>query len=375
MRKDEQLDELSKLLDSMEQDNALNERMNQFASQKKHHDDTLDIPVLQRGDLTQEESEVEKTRIAEPIKSSEVVTDQEATVVIHDDEIQSLLNETQAKSVKPLKPVKNTNQTAKYVLIGLAVLLVIFMLIGAFFLLNGSDEPSSKPTTEEKTHTSGYQKLHDWAKSYNELSSQEKKDIVNYSDIYDNLTKKEKATIDRLLEEATGSDFEVLLKSATKSKNKNNKNNDAAVAEKKAQIRSQISSLRDQLADAKVNLSGAQADLDAIQKQYDDTNKKIQELNTKIETQTATVDQDATKLNQLIDEGADQTDINQARLQYNNDYSILTSYQNQLAQNQANLNSIQTNLDNAKQVASQAQAQVDDYNAQIASLQKELSAL
>lgn len=169
------------------------------------------------------------------------------TVVIDDDEIQSLLEEgkgpqlkreviNKKKDSKKKASKKNNSKTGLYIGLGVVgVLLISLLIFGGIKLvtsgLSGSDEKT------EEVQKKNYQELLDFANNYDSLSSSEKKEIVDLESKYNSLTRKQREKIDEILEKATGKNFNELLAKANKKTNKNKKNNNTEIAEKKAELR------------------------------------------------------------------------------------------------------------------------------------------
>ena len=301
-------DEISQLLDSFQadQEDTLEQKMDRFTktqnrSRVKKHKPEPEIPfqskkeepslgdtfVVGSKDLNEPKEDLSATRTvmwnADELKQEADATNK--TVVIDDDEIQSLLEEgkgpqlkreviNKKKDSKKKAFKKNNSKTGLYIGLGVVgVLLISLLIFGGIKLvtsgLSGSDEKT------EEVQKKNYQELLDFANNYNSLSSSEKKEIVDLESKYNSLTRKQREKIDEILEKATGKNFNELLAKANKKTNTNKKNNNTEIAEKKAELRKKISDLKNQLSEAKVDLESAQKAQESAQSDVDSLTSKI----------------------------------------------------------------------------------------------------
>lgn len=308
-------DEISQLLDSFQadQEDTLEQKMDRFTktqnrSRVKKHKPEPEIPfqskkeepslgdmfVVGSKDLNEPKEDLSATRTvmwnADELKQEADATNK--TVVIDDDEIQSLLEEgkgpqlkreviNKKKDSKKKASKKNNSKTGLYIGLGVVgVLLISLLIFGGIKLvtsgLSGSDEKT------EEVQKKNYQELLDFANNYDSLSSSEKKEIVDLESKYNSLTRKQREKIDEILEKATGKNFNELLAKANKKTNTNKKNNNTEIAEKKAELRKKISDLKNQLSEAKADLESAQKAQESAQSDVDSLTSKINSANSSL---------------------------------------------------------------------------------------------
>lgn len=386
-------DEISQLLDSfqMDEEDTLEQKMDQFKktqnrSRVKKHKPEPEIPfqskkvepslgdtfVVGSKDLNEPESkeDLSATRTvmwnADELKQEADATNK--TVVIDDDEIQSLLEEgkgpqlkreviNKKKDSKKKASKKNNSKTGLYVGLGVVgVLLISLLIFGGIKLvtsgLSGSDEKT------EEVQKKNYQELLDFANNYDSLSSSEKKGIVNLESKYNSLTRKQREKIDEILEKATGKNFNELLAKANKKTNSKKKNNNTEIAEKKAELRKKISDLKDQLSKAKADLESAQKAQESAQSDVDSLTSKINSANSSLK--------DA------------QSAVNSAQSEYDNLVSILKRRaeldnipNDQISQDElSELSDIRTNHPNLENEVNSAKDDLDAANAALSTAQK-----
>lgn len=261
-------DEISQLLDSFQtnEEDTLEQKMDQFTknqtrSRVEKHKPEPEIPfqakkeepslgdtfVVGSKDLYEPKEDLSATRTvmwnADDLKQEADSTNQ--TVVIDDDEIQSLLEEGKGPQLKrevinkkkePSKkksaPKKSHSKTGMYVALGVVgVLLVSLLIFGGMKLMTGGLSSSDEKTSE--VQKKNYQELLDFANNYDDLSSSDQKKIIDFESKYNSLTRKQREKIDEILEEATGKTFNELLASANKKTSTKKDNNNTEIAEKK----------------------------------------------------------------------------------------------------------------------------------------------
>ena len=386
-------DEISQLLDSfqMDEEDTLEQKMDQFKktqnrSRVKKHKPEPEIPfqskkvepslgdtfVVGSKDLNEPESkeDLSATRTvmwnADELKQEADATNK--TVVIDDDEIQSLIEEgkgpqlkreviNKKKDSKKKASKKNNSKTGLYIGLGIVgVLLISLLIFGGIKLvtsgLSGSDEKT------EEVQKKNYQELLDFANNYDSLSSSEKKGIVDLESKYNSLTRKQREKIDEILEKATGKNFNELLAKANKKTNSKKKNNNTEIAEKKAELRKKISDLKDQLSKAKADLESAQKAQESAQSDVDSLTSKINSANSSLK--------DA------------QSAVNSAQSEYDNLVSILKRRaeldnipNDQITQDElSELSDIRTNHPNLENEVNSAKDKLDAANAALTTAQK-----
>ena len=432
-------DEISQLLDSfqMDEEDTLEQKMDQFKktqnrSRVKKHKPEPEIPfqskkvepslgdtfVVGSKDLNEPESkeDLSATRTvmwnADELKQEADATNK--TVVIDDDEIQSLLEEgkgpqlkreviNKKKDSKKKASKKNNSKTGLYIGLGIVgVLLISLLIFGGIKLvtsgLSGSDEKT------EEVQKKNYQELLDFANNYDSLSSSEKKGIVDLESKYNSLTRKQREKIDEILEKATGKNFNELLAKANKKTNSKKKNNNTEIAEKKAELRKKISDLKDQLSKAKADLESAQKAQESAQSDVDSLTSKINSAKSSLNDAQNAEDAAQTAYDNLVsilkrraeldnipndqitqDELSELSDIRTNHPNLENEVNSAkydldaAKSKNTDAKNNSNISSLenklstaQTKLDSAGSDVKDAQSKVDSLNSKINDYQSQL---
>lgn len=433
-------DEISQLLDSFQadQEDTLEQKMDRFTKTQnrnrvKKHKPEPEIPfqskkeepslgdtfVVGSKDLNEPKEDLSATRTvmwnADELKQEADATNK--TVVIDDDEIQSLLEEgkgpqlkreviNKKKDSKKKASKKNNSKTGLYIGLGVVgVLLISLLIFGGIKLvtsgLSGSDEKT------EEVQKKNYQELLDFANNYNSLSSSEKKEIVDLESKYNSLTRKQREKIDEILEKATGKNFNELLAKANKKTNTNKKNNNTEIAEKKAELRKKISDLKNQLSEAKADLESAQkaqesaqSDVDSLKQQVNEAQSTLDKAQSAENSACATYSEllkilERIKVLSAIDndkisqeENAELTELRTSHPdiegEVNSAYEAKKAAEaaNTDAKNKSNKSSLenklstaQTKLNSASSDVKDAQSKVDSLNSQINDYQSQLDDL
>lgn len=433
-------DEISQLLDSfqMDEEDTLEQKMDQFKktqnrSRVKKHKPEPEIPfqskkvepslgdtfVVGSKDLNEPESkeDLSATRTvmwnADELKQEADATNK--TVVIDDDEIQSLLEEgkgpqlkreviNKKKDSKKKASKKNNSKTGLYIGLGIVgVLLISLLIFGGIKLvtsgLSGSDEKT------EEVQKKNYQELLDFANNYDSLSSSEKKGIVNLESKYNSLTRKQREKIDEILEKATGKNFNELLAKANKKTNSKKKNNNTEIAEKKAELRKKISDLKDQLSKAKADLENAQKAQESAQSDVNSLKQQVNEAQSTLDKAQSAEDAAQTAYDNLVSilkrraeldnipndqiTQAELSELSDIRTNHPNlesevnkakdDLDVAKSKNTDANSNKSSLenklSTAQTKLDSAGSDVKDAQSKVDSLNSQINDYQSQLDDL
>ncbi len=434
-------DEISQLLDSFQadQEDTLEQKMDRFTktqnrSRVKKHKSEPEIPfqskkeepslgdtfVVGSKDLNEPKEDLSATRTvmwnADELKQEADATNK--TVVIDDDEIQSLLEEgkgpqlkreviNKKKDSKKKASKKNNSKTGLYIGLGVVgVLLISLLIFGGIKLvtsgLSGSDEKT------EEVQKKNYQELLDFANNYNSLSSSEKKEIVDLESKYNSLTRKQREKIDEILEKATGKNFNELLAKANKKTNTNKKNNNTEIAEKKAELRKKISDLKNQLSEAKADLESAQKAQESAQSDVDSLTSKINSAYSSLKDAQDAVNRAQSNFDNLSsiqtrreelaaidndkisqEENAELHDIRtnypnldkdvesaNATLKAAKDaYDAVQQKNSNVSSLENKLSTAQTNLNRASSDVKDAQSKVDSLNSQINDYQSQLDDL
>ena len=433
-------DEISQLLDSfqMDEEDTLEQKMDQFKktqnrSRVKKHKPEPEIPfqskkvepslgdtfVVGSKDLNEPESkeDLSATRTvmwnADELKQEADATNK--TVVIDDDEIQSLLEEgkgpqlkreviNKKKDSKKKASKKNNSKTGLYIGLGIVgVLLISLLIFGGIKLvtsgLSGSDEKT------EEVQKKNYQELLDFANNYDSLSSSEKKGIVDLESKYNSLTRKKREKIDEILEKATGKNFNELLAKANKKTNSKKKNNNTEIAEKKAELRKKISDLKDQLSKAKADLENAQKAQESAQSDVNSLKQQVNEAQSTLDKAQSAEDAAQTAYDNLVSilkrraeldnipndqiTQAELSELSDIRTNHPNlesevnkakdDLDVAKSKNTDANSNKSSLenklSTAQTKLDSAGSDVKDAQSKVDSLNSQINDYQSQLDDL
>ena len=382
-------DEISQLLDSFQtnEEDTLEQKMDQFTKnqtrsrvernkpepeipfQSKRSEPSLgDTVVVGSKDLDEPKEDLSATRTvmwnADDLKQEADSTNK--TVVIDDDEIQSLLeegkgpqlkrevvNKKKEPSKKKASTKKSNSKTGLYIVLGVVgVLLVSMLIFGGMKLLTGGLSGSDEKT--EEVQKKNYQELLDFANSYDSLSSSEKKDIVDLESKYNSLTRKQREKIDEILEGSTGKNFNELLASANKKTHSHKSNNNTEIAEKKAELKQKISNLKTQLKNAQSDLesaqkaqSDAQSDIDSLNKQIESAGGSVKEAQSAVINAQSAYDSAQSALQACENRRSELENIPNDQLtedQYNELKSLYAQHQGLVNQ----VNSAKTDLDDAK---------------------------
>lgn len=445
-KKKNENDEISQLLDSFQtnEEDTLEQKMDQFTkkqtrSRVEKHKPEPEIPfqakkvesslgdtfVVGSKDLNEPKEDLSATRTvmwnADDLKQEADSTNQ--TVVIDDDEIQSLLeegkgpqlkreviNKKKEPSQKKSAPKKSHSKTGMYVALGVVgVLLVSLLIFGGMKLMTGGLSGSDEKTSE--VQKKNYQELLDFANNYDSLSSSDQKEIVNLESKYNSLTRKQREKIDEILEKATGKNFNELLASANKKTSTKKDNNNTEIAEKKAQLKQKINDLKKQLLSAQSELenaqkaqSDAQSDVDSLQAQIDSAGSGVSDAQTayldatdafnlaqnnlaeclkiidtygEIPNDQITPEQNAQLTEAQKQKASLQSAYDAAAVEYANKKSAYEEAKknSDTSSLENKLKSAKTKLDNVNSDVTDAQSKVDSLNSQITDYQNQLNQL
>ena len=385
-------DEISRLLDSFQEEEVLEEKMEGFTAQKRRQDrmqrasrQTVEPEPVQNetNDTIVLRPEPQKTESAgttvmfDPEKIEEEDTDTNKTVVINDNEIQSLLDEDKPPKLQrevvshggsshrkePMphkKPTKKKGLSpAAIVGIVVAALMVVGILgFGVYTLMNSGKEDKTEEVTKKQKRA--YDSIVDWLDS---LTGDDYDGIEDWEEDYDSLTKEQKKKLNDYFEKITGSTFDELLAKAKSDSKKDSSNNNAKIAELKAQLKS----LESQLSDAQSDLNDANSRLSSAQSDYDNWNNKLstwQNTNAQLKQKQTELSTLEARMKELQNIPADQ--ISQEELsELTQSYKTQASLQQEVSNLQGQLNgvgdysSIQSHVNSASSEVSQAQSDVD----------------
>lgn len=398
-------DEISRLLDSFQEEEVLEEKMEGFTAQKRRQDrmqrasrQTVEPEPVQNetNDTIVLRPEPKKTESAgttvmfDPEKIEEEDTDTNKTVVINDNEIQSLLDEDKPPKLRrevvshggsshrkePIphkKPTKKKGLSpAAIVGIVIAALMVVGILgFGVYTLMNSGKEDKTEEVTKKQKRA--YDSIIDWLDS---LTGDDYDGIEDWEEDYDSLTKEQKKKLNDYFEKITGSTFDELLAKAKSDSKKDSSNNNAKIAELKAQLKS----LQSQLSDAQSDLNDANSRLSSAQSDYDNWNNKLstwQNTNAQLEQKQTELSTLEARMKELQNIPADQ--ISEEELtELTQSYKKQASLQQEISNLQWKLNgigdysSIQSHVNSASSEVSQAQSDVDSAQSTIDQLTSQI---
>lgn len=398
-------DEISRLLDSFQEEEVLEEKMEGFTAQKRRQDrmqrasrQTVEPEPVQNetNDTIVLRPEPKKTESAgttvmfDPEKIEEEDTDTNKTVVINDNEIQSLLDEDKPPKLRRevvshggsshrkesgphKKPTKKKGLSPAAIAgIVIAALVVVGVIgFGVYTLMNSGKEDKTEEVTKKQERA--YDSIVDWLDS---LTGDDYDGIEDWEKDYDSLTKEQKKKLNDYFEKITGSTFDELLAKAKSDSKKDSSNNNAKIAELKAQLKS----LQSQLSDAQSDLNDANSRLSSAQNDYDNWNNKLstwQNTNAQLEQKQTELSTLEARMKELQNIPADQ--ISEEELtELTQSYKKQASLQQEISNLQGQLNgigdysSIQSHVNSASSEVSQAQSDVDSAQSTIDQLTSQI---
>ncbi len=404
-------DEISRLLDSFQEEEVLEEKMEGFTAQKRRQDrmqrasrQTVEPKPVQNetNDTIVLRPEPKKTESAgttvmfDPEKIEEEDTDTNKTVVINDNEIQSLLDEDKPPKLRRevvshggsshrKEPMPHKRPTKKKglspaAIVGIVVGGILVFVLAVTLILAATGKLSSwlfdnVDKTEEvtKKQKRAYDSIVDWLDS---LTGDDYDGIEDWEEDYDSLTKEQKKKLNDYFEKITGSTFDELLAKAKSDSKKDSSNNNAKIAELKAQLKS----LQSQLSDAQSDLNDANSRLSSAQNDYDNWNNKLstwQNTNAQLEQKQTELSALEARMKELQNIPADQ--ISEEELtELTQSYKKQASLQQEISNLQGQLNgigdysSIQSHVNSASSEVSQAQSDVDSAQSTIDQLTSQI---
>ena len=326
----------------------------------------------------------------DPEKIEEEDTDTNKTVVINDNEIQSLLDEDKPPKLRRevvshggsshrKEPMPHKRPTKKKGLspaaiagIVIAALVVVGVIgFGVYTLMNSGKEDKTEEVTRKQERA--YDSIVDWLDS---LTGDDYDGIEDWEEDYDSLTKEQKKKLNDYFEKITGSTFDELLAKAKSDSKKDSSNNNAKIAELKAQLKS----LQSQLSDAQSDLNDANSRLSSAQNDYDNWDNKLstwQNTNAQLEQKQTELSTLEARMKELQNIPADQ--ISEEELtELTQSYKKQASLQQEISNLQGQLNgigdysSIQSHVNSASSEVSQAQSDVDSAQSTIDQLTSQI---
>ena len=308
-------DEISQLLDSFEVEDTLEEKMENF-TQEKERQSRIERARKNSQDFNRRNTEeMDLTQIIDPIDDSEFedeeyeedgsqtktmmwdkdqidleTTDTNKTVVINDDEIQSLLEEDKGPRLKREvhrgSARKSNQDTKKIAIIVAGVIAVILAGVAIFGVINLIGGLGSDDQISEEEQKQNYEEILAWANDYDSLTDDKKADIIDFETMFNRLSDEQQSEINKVLKSKTGKTFDELLAQAkSDAKDKADaSNNNTEVAQQKAKLKEQISNLKDDLADAKQALDDANSKLNTAKSNLSSIQSKVSSANSTLQT-------------------------------------------------------------------------------------------
>lgn len=424
-------DEISQLLDSFEVEDTLEEKMENF-TQEKERQSRIERARKNSQDFNRRNTEeMDLTQIIDPIDDSEFedeeyeedgsqtktmmwdkdqidleTTDTNKTVVINDDEIQSLLEEDKGPRLKREvhrgSARKSNQDTKKIAIIVAGVIAVILAGVAIFGVINLIGGLGSDDQISEEEQKQNYEEILAWANDYDSLTDDEKADIIDFETMFNRLSDEQQSEINKVLKSKTGKTFDELLaqvKSDAKDK-ADASNNNTEVAQQKAKLKEQISNLEDDLADAKQALDDAKSKLDSANSKLNGATQSISSAQSDITTCNTEINNLTTQntnlttqkneiytqyLNLPIDDPqrdelwaqieSINSQISSNESQISDLKSKLSSAEQTLTNAQSEQTQAKSEVDSAQSAVNDAQSKYDSINSQLQQLQKELDNL
>lgn len=328
-------------------------------------------------------------------------TDTNKTVVINDDEIQSLLEEDKGPRLKREvhrgSARKSNQDTKKIAIIVAGVIAVILAGVAIFGVINLIGGLGSDDQISEEEQKQNYEEILAWANDYDSLTDDKKADIIDFETMFNRLSDEQQSEINKVLKSKTGKTFDELLAQAkSDAKDKADaSNNNTEVAQQKAKLKEQISNLKDDLADAKQalddansKLNTAKSNLSSIQSKVSSANSTLQNAQSrKASADQALADLEAEREAIESKDNSELTNEDYQKLQelYNKRPGLLeeqSAAQSAVESAQATYNDLvsqqtqaSSEVDSAQSAVNDAQSKYDSINSQLQQLQKELDNL
>ena len=313
-------DELSDLLDSFQADDTMERKMNDFARQKEHksrvqraqeHETVRVQPEAPRVRITKEDTDQGETVVFNKVNVKPEETATEGTVMMDDKEIKSLLDENKGPQLRVEKDQRVVNQAPRrkkkpktdpkkvgaVVACVVGALLVTIVLFGVIKAVVNGFGDSEKKQQENYDRIVEFLEDEDW-----DLSR-----VRKFKELYDKLSDEMKEEInDEIYTITNGAclNFDDLLDKAKEEKRKEDKekkdqkNENTKIAERKAEIKDEISKLKKRLReldrepDNSKELAKAEKALRAAEKKYNDAQADVNDFQgqiNSIEAEIATV--------------------------------------------------------------------------------------
>lgn len=420
---------LDALLDSLSGDAELERKMNAFSHAREEEEDTektgpvLTVhdnrepeepdgePVFEAGDTmvhqpgqpaASEPANDGGTVVFAPDEIEDTARNEDSTVVLDNDEIDSLIEEEKGPTLRRERVEKpgrtREKKSTDWKAAGIVAGVIGVVALGGLLIFGISRVASSftSEKTEEKATDAEFARLQDWAQG---LTSSQNTGISDYEIDWNKLNDSQKRDINEILRQKTGKSFDEILAEEKAGEKADKDNNNTAVAEQKARLKDQIAQLQSQLASAQQDYDSAQSKIDSAQSQVDSASsaladaqnsygsaqQSVYDLQSQVDALSGQIQElQNTDLSELDkEEAADvqkqlqsllsqqsslQSQLNDANATLNQAAGVISARQNDLASAQGALNALAGSTDSA-------QSRINDLNAQIAQLQSQLDAL
>ena len=300
-------DELASLLDSFQNDDTMERKMDDFARQKEHKtrvertQERVQPQPQPRVRMESDEPQGE-TVVFNKVNVSQEDPATEGTVMMDDAEIQSLLDESKGPSLRVEKDqrIPNPNHRRKKApkhdakKVGAIVACIVGALLVAALLFVGIKAVLGGFGDSEKKQEETFDRIVEFLDEQDlDLSR-----VRQFKELYDQLSDEMRTEIDDEIYTITRgecSNFEELLDKAKEEKRKEDKekadqkNENMKIAERKAEIKDEIKKLKKQITelskkpDHSKELARAEKELNEATKKQNDAQAKYAEINAKIE--------------------------------------------------------------------------------------------
>lgn len=435
----ESKDQLSEILDSFQNDDTMEKKIEDFAKkkerktrvQKAKKEPEERVLLVEEKNKTPNQEEIkleEKEEVKKPNSGGTMVFDKgnleedmnsgAHTVVMDNHEIQTLIDENKGpkliheeslKEKKNLPVKKKTNYKLIFIIISSVIGLVLIgvLVFGIIRVVSHSINSAHEQTSQELE--TAYNQIKDFIDSMGD----DPQGLTAYESAYNKLSAEQKSKIDDLLRNKTGKSFSELIAQIQNQKEEDNKNNNTEIAEQKAKLKDQIATLQAQLQSAQSDLEtiaaqynqaqgalnsavsmrdSAYTELQNAQNRYNQSLSQNQSKIADLQTQVDALTQERQAIRDSAEELSDADsqrmeeiqsqimDLNSQIASLSNSVDQNTAYQVQSAQNaydtaNAQVQSAQNEVSSYQASLSSAQSKVDSINGQIAQLQSSLNAL
>ena len=377
-------DELASLLDSFQDDDTMERKMDNFARQKEHKSR---VERTQDRVQPQPKAPVEsqgETVVFNKVNVEQEEEDSQGTVMMDDAEIQSLLDENKGPSLRvekeqrvasPKSPRRKKAPKNDAKKVGAVVACIVGALIVASLLFVGIKAVLGGFGDSEKKQEETFDRI----VAFLDEEDLELSRVRQFKELYDKLPEEMREEIDDEIYTITRgecSNFDELLDKAKSEKRKEDqdkkdqKNENMKIAERKAEIKDEINRLKKKLSelskkpDNSRELARAEKELNAAVKKQNDAQASVNEIQNKINAVNADIVSVSQEREELLSKpSSEATEEEKARAnELWNQYVELNN--NTLPNLQTELASAQAVLDERLGVVAEAQAEYDAIQAE-----------